>query len=187
MGFEMRRNARTAGFCSWPVLLGPVLLGPVLLGACSGLASLTPPVAEFGAASVFSPAGYAQTRLDDRHYQVTAAGTEATPKDRVEKIARARAAEIGVEQHLKYFKVTSVQHGVVCEKRQDGYKTTSTPAASHPTVVLDVVYAQDAADPAFVSAADTLNALKTELAGDTVAPDARAVAIQETRSSCGRV
>ena len=76
-----------------------------------------------------------------------ASGTEATPKDRVENIARARAAQIGVNEKLKFFKVTSVQHSITCNRRQDGYKTTSTPASARPSVVLDVVYAKDTIDP----------------------------------------
>ena len=87
------------------------------------MTSITPPVADFTAASVFSPVGYNQTKIDDTHYQVQASGTEATPKDRVEKIARARAAQIGVDEKLKFFKVTSVQHSITCNRRQDGYKT----------------------------------------------------------------
>ena len=111
------------------------------------MTSLTPPVAEFTAASVFSPAGYTQTKIDDTHYQVQASGTEATPKERVEKIARARAAEIGVYEKMKFFKVTSVQHSITCNRRQEGYKTTSTPASARPSVVIDVVYAKDTTDP----------------------------------------
>ena len=111
------------------------------------MTSITPPVADFTAASVFSPAGYNQTKIDDTHYQVQASGTEATPKDRVENIARARAAQIGVNEKL--FKVTSVQHSITCNRRQDGYKTTSTPASARPSVVLDAVYAKDTTDPSF--------------------------------------
>jgi hypothetical protein len=149
------------------------------------MTSLAPPVAEFTAASVFSPVGYSQTKIDDTHYQVQASGTEATPKERLEKIARARAAEIGVDEKLKYFKVTSVEHSVSCSKRQEGYKSsTPTPASAHPTVLLDVVYAKDPVDPAYQSSADTLATLKTDLAAESVAPEARAVALQETRESC---
>ncbi len=158
-----------------------------LIAGCSGLNSLTslsPPVADYSAASVFSPAGYSQTKIDDTHFQIQAAGTEATPKQRVEKIARARAAEIGVEQKMKFFKVTNVQQGTSCGKRQEGYKTPSTPATAHPSVVLDVVYANDTVDPTYQNSADALAALKTDLAAEEVAPEARAVAIQETRTSC---
>ena len=148
------------------------------------MTSITPPVADFTAASVFSPVGYNQTKIDDTHYQVQASGTEATPKDRVEKIARARAAQIGVDEKLKFFKVTSVQHSITCNRRQDGYKTTSTPASARPSVVLDVVYAKDTTDPSFWSSEETLNTLKTDLAAVSVAPEARAAAVHETLESC---
>ena len=172
-----RRTALIVTLCS----------SSALIGGCAGLnslTSLTPPVADYTAASVFSPAGYSQTKIDDTHFQVEASGTEATPKDRVEKIARARAAEIGVDEKMKFFKVTSVQHSTTCGKRKEGYKTTTTPPSAHPSVVLDVVYAKDTADPTFQNSADTLATLKTDLAAEAVAPEARAVAIQETRESC---
>lgn len=159
------------------------------LAGCSSLSamtSLSPPVANYESASVFSPAGYSQTKIDDTHYQVQASGTEATPKERIEKIARARAAEIGVDEKLKFFKVTSVQHSTTCAKRQEGYKTTSTPPSARPSVVLDVVYAKDTADPTYQNSADALATMKTDLAAEEVAPEARAVAIQETREGCTR-
>ncbi len=144
------------------------------------------PIASFGASNIFSPAGYDQTKIDDTHFKVTGTGTEATPKERVEKIARARAAQIGVEQKFKYFKVASVQHGVSCSKAKPGYKSEATPGASHPTVVLDVVYAQEPSDPGFLSSAETFDALSTDLAAEAVGAEAKAVAIQETRASCGK-
>jgi hypothetical protein len=158
----------------------------VALAGCGGTPLLGPSIASYGASNILSPAGYAQTKLDETHFKVTATGTEATPKARVEKIARARAAQIGVEQKLQYFKVASVQHGVKCEKRQAGYKSEPTPASSRPTVVLDVVYAKDAADPTFASSAETFQALSNELAAEVVSPEAKAAATQETRAGCGQ-
>jgi hypothetical protein len=158
-----------------------------LVGGCSGMTSLTslsPPIAQYTSSSIFSPAGYSQSKIDGTHFKVAASGTEATPISRVEKIARARAAEIGVEEKMPYFKVTNAQQGMTCGKRQESYKSMSTPPSSHPSVILDVVYAKDAADPTFRNAAETLVALKTDLAAEDVAPEARAVAIQATRESC---
>jgi hypothetical protein len=85
---------------------------------------------------------------------------------------------------LKFFKVTSVQHSITCNRRQEGYKTTSTPASTRPSVVIDVVYAKDTTDPSFQSSEETLNTLKTDLAAESVAPEARAAAVQETLESC---
>ena len=47
--------------------------------------------------------------------------------------------------------------------------------------MLDVYYAKDAADPAYQN---LLASLKTDLAAEEIAPEARAVATQETRESC---
>ena len=149
-----------------------LFMGAAALGGCSGLTGLSDPVAAYGASNIMSPTGYAQTKLDDLHFKVEATGTEATPKERVEKIARARAAQIGVDEKLQYFKVASVQHGLSCSKRQEGYKSGSVPASSRPTVVLDVVYAKEPADPTFASSAEAYQTLSAELA--------------ETRAGCGQ-
>jgi hypothetical protein len=167
------------------------LCASALAAGCSGMTStgltpLSPPVAQYTSASIFSPAGYSQSKIDDTHYTVAASGTEATPISRVEKIARARAAEIGVEEKMPYFKVTNVQQGMTCGKRQEGYKSAATPASSHPSVILDVVYAKDAADPTFQNAVEAVTTLKTDLAAEEVAPEARAVATQETREGCSK-
>lgn len=71
---------------------------------------------------------------------------------------------------MKFFKVASVERGIICSKRQEGYKSTATPASAHPSVVLDVCYAQDAADPAYQNSADVLASLKTDLAAEEIAP-----------------
>ena len=58
-----RRSARLIALCC----------SSVLIGGCSGVTSLTSlsqPVAGYTAASVFSPVGYSQTRIDDTHFQV---------------------------------------------------------------------------------------------------------------------
>jgi hypothetical protein len=163
-----------------------LVIGAAALGGCAGLTGLSDPVATYGASSIMSPTGYSQTKFDDLHFKVEATGTEATPKERVEKIARARAAQIGVDEKLQYFKVASVQHGVSCSKRQEGYKSGDVPASSRPTVVLDVVYAKEPSDPTFAGSAEAYQTLSAELANEVVAPEAKAMAIQETRAGCGQ-
>jgi hypothetical protein len=111
-----------------------------LLGACAG--TDLKPIASFGASNMLSPSGYAETKVSDSQYQVKATGTEATPKSRIEKIARARAAQIGIEQKLGYYKVANVQYGVVCDKKHEFYKGGATASGSRQTVQVDVVYAK---------------------------------------------
>lgn len=170
----------------WRRIAGLVGLVPcaALLAACASGPGLSS-VASYGQANAFSPAGYTEKQVDDTHYQVTATGTAATPKDRIEKIARARAAQIAVEQRMKYYKVANVQYGIACSKGHDFYKGGSTPAGSRPTVLIDVVYAKEPSDPTFVSAAESYEALSGELANEVVAPEAKAAAQQETRAGCG--
>ena len=118
---------------------GSLLMIPcvVLLGACAGVD--LKPVASLSAANAMAPSGYSETKVSDTQYQVRATGTEATPKERIEKIARARAAQIGVEQKLKYYKVSSVAFGIVCSKKHEFYKGGATTAASRQTALIDVV------------------------------------------------
>jgi len=152
----------------------------ILLGACD-----LKPVASFGASNVLSPSGYSEAKLSDTQYQVKAVGTEATPRDRIEKIARARAAQIGMEQKLNYYKVANVQFGVVCAKKHEFYKGGTTQPSSRQTVQLDVVYAKERVDPTYVSASDSFATLSGELGNEIVAPDAKSAAEQETRTACG--
>lgn len=155
-----------------------------LLAACGG-ADLKP-VASFGASNYLSPSGYSETKISDTQYQVKAVGTEATPKDRIEKIARARAAQIGIEEKLKYYKVTNVQYGAVCNKKQDLYKGGSTGSSSRQTVLIDVVYAKEKVDPSYISSAESFDALNGELGNDNIPSDAKTAAEHEARASCGQ-
>jgi hypothetical protein len=154
-----------------------------VLGACAG--TELKPVASFGASNVLSPSGYAQTKISDTQYQVKATGTEATPKSRIEKIARARAAQIGVEEKLKYYKVTNVQYGAVCDKKHEFYKGGATAAGSRQTVLVDVVYAKEPLDSTYVSSKESFDALNGELDNEIIPADAKAVAEQEARVACG--
>jgi hypothetical protein len=169
----------------WIGLLSKLSTAAVL-SACSSLPHLGSPIASYAASNVLSPSGYTQTKLDDTHYQVKATGTEATPTARVEKIARARAAEIGIEDKLQYFKVTSVQPSFLCTKKQAGYKSEPQPASGRPVVVLDVTYAHEALDAGFASSAESFKALSAEIAGEAVAPETSAAATQATRAGCGQ-
>jgi hypothetical protein len=144
------------------------------------------PVASLSATNMMSPSGYSESKVSDTQYQVKATGTESTPKARIEKIARARAAQIGVEQKLKYYKVTNVQFGIHCGKKHEFYKGGATAAGSRQTVMLDVIYAKEPPDPTYVSAQESYEALNGELNAEVIAPDAKTAAEQEARAGCGR-
>ena len=162
------------------------LSAAVTISACSSLPQLGPPVTAYSAWNVFSPSGYSEQKIDDTHYKVKATGTEATPTARLEKIARARAAEIGVEEKQQFFKVTSVQPAFSCAKAQADYKSGGTGRSSRPVVVPDVAYAHERTDPGFVSSTETFKALSSEIAGEAVPPEASAAAVQQTHAGCGQ-
>lgn len=170
----------------WSNAAGFLTLLPcaALLGACAG-ADLKP-IAALSASNALAPSGYSETKVSDTQYQVKATGTEATPKARIEKIARTRAAQIGVEQKLKYYKVASVQFGVACSKKHEFYKGGATPPGSRQTVLLDVVYAKEPLDASYVSAAESYETLNGELNNEVIPPEAKAAAEQEARAGCGR-
>jgi hypothetical protein len=160
------------------------LLPCVALGACAG-ADLKP-VASLSASNLMARSGYSVIKVSDTQYQVQASGTYATPKARIEKIARARAAQIGVEQKMKFYKVSSVQYGIACSKGHEFYKGGQTQAGARQTVKLDVVYAKEAVDPTYVSAKESYDALNGELENEIIPVDQKSVAEQEARSACGQ-
>jgi hypothetical protein len=161
-----------------------IISSALLLAACAGT-DLTP-IASFGASNALSPSGYSETKISDTQYQVKATGTEATPKARIEKIARARAAQIGVEEKLKYYKVTSVQFGVLCDKKHEFYKGGATASGARQTVLVDVVYAKEPLDASYLSTKDSFATLNGELDSETIPTDQKASAEQESRAACGQ-
>jgi hypothetical protein len=139
--------------------------------------------ASYSASNLMSPSGYSETPIDPMHYEVRAGGTESTTRERVEKIALARAAEIGVEQRLKYFRVANVTHSVVCGKK-GRTKDSEVPAIHRPAVALDVYYAKQPG-PEFRPSEETFAQVKAELDADATPPEAREAAKAAVRAQCG--
>jgi hypothetical protein len=165
------------------LVLAPPLL---LLAGCAGggLPSMGASTASYSAANAIYSVGYSEKSLDATHYQVKASGTDTTPRARVEKIALARAAEIGVEQKLAFFRVANAAHGADCTKKQSGYKSGDAQATSHPTVVLDVYYSKTPL-PDHRPSADTFAQVKAELDAEVTPPEAKAAAQAQIRAECG--
>ena len=155
----------------------------LLLGACAGPSGLGGPAAGYVPSSIVAPYGYAQTRHTAEHYTVTATGSSATPPARLETIANARAAEIGIEEKQRFFKVASVTHGIRCVDKKESYKAIKTPANYYPTVALDVQYSNAAAAPdaSWLPAKESFERLKSELAAPTLS---EAPSEAELKSRC---
>ncbi len=160
------------------------LLAPALVGCGAGI-GLGTGIADYGPASAFMPIGYFQKPISDQQFQVGASGTEGTPAERIEKIATARAAEIGVMQKLPYFKVANVTRGMSCSKKTTNAKYGDMPATYHPTVILDVVYAKSPVDADYRPSAATFSQLKAEIDSEVVAPEAAVATAASSRAQCG--
>jgi hypothetical protein len=164
----------------------------LLLGACGAtmndLTTSSTTVAGYQAANLFSPTGYSMSSNADGSVRVTAAGPPATPADRLEKIALARAAEYGDEQHLKTFTATPAQTSFKCGKTEfyvKGEKNKVMPL-DYRVVAIDVSYGTDAMSPAARNTRETAQTLKAQLASETVPPNVQAAATQEALQQCGR-
>ncbi len=151
-----------------------------LLGGMSGA------VTGYSAGNAFSPLGYRSKEIDETHHTVIATGTATTPRARLEKIATIRAAEIGKEGKLGFFKIDSVQPAVECGKKVDGYKGPSAKQSDYTRVVVAASYAKTATDPSYQPTDATFDRLTAELQADVVAPDASAAAAQEVAAACGK-
>jgi hypothetical protein len=167
-----------------------VAFGTLFLGACGANLNdfSTASIATYQPASFFSPNGYAVSANADGSLRVTASGPPGTPASRLEKIALARAAEYGEEQHAKTFRASAAQTSVTCGKTKISTKTEqiNVRPLDYRTVAIDVTYGSDPSDPAARPIHGTAEALKAEIASETVPPDVQAAATQEVAEHCGR-
>lgn len=160
------------------------------LGGCGAtLGDLTTgSVTNYQASNLFVPAGYSISNNADGSVHVTAAGSPGTPADRLEKIALAAAADYGADQHQKTFTSTPAQTSFKCGKTKMSDKGTQV--AIQPTdlriVSIDVTYGRDGIAPAARNTRETADALKAQIATETVPPDVQAAATQEVSQQCSR-
>jgi len=160
------------------------------LGGCGAtLGDLTTAsVTNYQAANLFAPAGYSVSANSDGSTHVTAAGSPGTPSARLEKIALAAAADYGAAQHQKTFTATPAQTTFKCGKTKmsDKGNQVAIKPIDLRIVSIDVTYGRDGIAPAARNSRETADALKAELASESVPPDAQAAATQEVSQQCGR-
>lgn len=186
-GTDREARGRSAGS-----LVIALVAAAALASACanepgSGLSLANAPnITGYVQASALSRTGYKVSGLDGGGVRVTATGSAATPRARVEKIAMARAAEYGLQQKYRYFQATPAEVTIQCGARYFMRKgeRVEQPAAGYTVAVVDVTYAKTAADPAFLPTKDTAKQLKAELAADP-ALSAPATVDPEIANRCG--
>jgi hypothetical protein len=155
----------------------------LLLAGCSGNgigatgigAIGTPGPLPYQYASAFAPNGYSESLLGEDRYRIEVKGPLGTPRERMEKIAHTRAAEIARDAKHKYFKVESVQVATSCKSYVTGGKPGSMGSGekkriSQTILTADVTYAAAPADPGFVETRGAFERLRAELDQDQSAP-----------------
>lgn len=174
--------------------IGPTPSGTVLLlisamgAGCSAVPSLSDSsLAGYTAANAVITAGHTERQIDPQRYHVSANGTETTPATRVKRIAMARAAEIGVEEKLPFFRINDEAEKVTCRARQEFHRGHTVPAARYTTVTLDVSYAKGpvAPDAGYQPSAATFERLKADIDGEHVPADTLAATAAAHKAACG--
>lgn len=154
------------------------------LAGCAGADMSTGSIAPYEPANSFYPYGYQETVVAENQRQISASGSARASKTRLEKIALTRAAEVGVQNRKRYFKVSNLAHSVSCSKKfTANNKGIDSPASSRPVVTIDVVYADTPVDPEFRETAASLAEYKAALEADTLGADASQA--EELKAQCG--
>lgn len=165
---------------------GPTLSPDAGSGAGAGMVSLAS-VTSYGAANAIITTGYSDKELAPDHFEVRAKGSIVTPPEHLEKIALARAAEIGVEQKFPFFRTGPFTHVILCNQAKGATHKGSTVAAERaPVVAIDVIYAKDAGDVSYLPAAETFERLRAELAQGGVSPESKSASAAAVQAKCGK-
>lgn len=113
-------------------------------------------------------AGYSETIIGPDRYRIEVKGPAATPRDRMEKIAATRAAEIGYENKLKFFKIESMAHNTLCKSYVAGGQPGTAAGPTKRTQQLavltaDVSYAAAPVDASYVESKSAFDQYRAEL------------------------
>jgi hypothetical protein len=139
----------------------------------------------YQASNAIAPSGYSESMIAPDRYRIEVKGPMGTPPERMQKIAATRAAEIGKDMNLGYFKIDGVQQGTICQKytagSQNGTKTTAKKQLQYSVLTADVTYAKQPLDASYVQAKPAFDQYRAELdlpqAGG-LPPDAAALGAQ---------
>ncbi len=149
------------------------------LGGCSSggggiTGALAPGPLPYQYANAMMPQGYSESQIAPDRYRIDVKGPINTPRDRLEKIAATRAAEIGKENRLGYFKIDGVQQAVKCEKystgTQRGGTGTEKKVSAYTILTAEVSYTKSPPDTSYVDSKTAFDQYRAELDQTTVGP-----------------
>lgn len=160
-------------FLSWGP--GSALVALALAGCSSGgFRGIAQGPLPYQHSNAIAPAGYSESQIAPDRYRIEVKGPVNTPRERLEKIAATRAAEIGKDQKLGFFKIDAVQHGTHCEKYVVGKRPDGTGSGArsvaYAIATADVSYAKTPPDPSYLNATTAFDQYRAELDQDRSAP-----------------
>lgn len=155
---------------------GAVSAASVVLAACSGgLTGVGQGPLAYKYSNAIAPSGFSESIIGPDRYRIEVKGPANTPRERMEKIATTRAAEIGKDNKLGYFRIDSVQLNTLCQKYIQGGKPGSANAGNKKqsamvVMTADVSYTKSPPDASFLDARQTFDRYRAELDQDQTAP-----------------
>jgi hypothetical protein len=152
------------------------------LGGALGVAG---PVG-YQASNAIAPNGYSHSELGPNRVRVRATGNLENSRAELEKLAMARAAELGAAQHLKYVHFDAVAENLQCGGRKTvGPNLNEVKIRHRRTVDVDVTFAKDPADATWLNTKESFPVLQGEMAALAPQAGASEAGLEEGRQKCG--
>lgn len=154
----------------WPNMRHAGLALALSLTGCSGggeglgpVGSLGPSTVPYQRSNAIARIGYQESQLAPDRYRIEVTGYPNTLPSQLEKIATTRAAEIGRENRLRYFKIDNLQHGTHCTPKRSTHRGGGHSEINYRILTADVSYAQAPADPGYLESRPAFEQLRAEL------------------------
>jgi hypothetical protein len=146
-----------------------------LAGCSSDIVDLGQGPLPYKYSNAIIPSGFAESVIGPDRYRIEVRGPVNTPRERMEKIAATRAAEIGKDNKLGYFRIDSIQHDTHCKTYIQGGAPTSPGSGTkkqttYALLTADVSYTQSPSDPSYLDSRQTFERYRAELDQDQSAP-----------------
>lgn len=155
-----RTTTRTA-------LIATGLLSALTLAACSGGGvGLGTGSLPYQSSNAIMPQGYSESQIGPDRYRIDVKGPLNTPRERLEKIAATRAAEIGKDNRLGYFKIENVQQTNHCKRYIEGGQrgsNTQEKVSAYTMLTAEVSYSKQPGDPAYLDSRQAFDQYRAEL------------------------
>ncbi len=159
----------------WGVKLGAAAAAIALAGCSSDITGLGQGPLPYKYSNAIVPTGFSESVIGPDRYRIQVRGPVNTPRERMEKIATTRAAEIGKDNRLGYFRIDSIQHGTHCQTYVQGGAPTSPGSGvkkqtAYALLTADVYFAKTPPDASFLDSRQAFDRYRAELDQDQSAP-----------------